>query len=179
MLLGGLLTAASVALGFALAGVPNVELVTFMVFVAGYLLGPVSGAIVGAMSIALHSVLNPLGAAMPPLLAAQIVGFIVTGSVGGWAGPRLASTGRTAGTLLSAMTGGLLTLLYDALTNVGAFYTITGEHAPTNLVQFVVAGLLFTMMHVVWNTAVFAVATYPVLRVLQQQRESLLERGRG
>jgi hypothetical protein len=172
-ILGSLLTAVTVALGFSLAGVPNVELMTLTVFVSGYLLGATSGALIGGASIALHSIFNPLGAALPPLLAAQVFGFAVVGACGGWFGPWIANGHRIFTVLAAAGFGLVLTLLYDILTNVGAFLTITGERGKTDLVQFVVAGLAFTIMHVVWNTGVFLVALRPTLRVLSRQRDEL------
>ena len=39
--------AVTVALGYALATVPNVELVTASVFLSGYLFGPAAGTLVG------------------------------------------------------------------------------------------------------------------------------------
>ena len=172
--MGSLLTAASVALGIALAGVPNVELMTLTVFVSGFLLGIGSGAVVGAASIALHSLFNPLGAALPPLLAGQVIGFAVVGAAGGWIGPILVRLRqRPMAFLVAGMVGLMLTLLYDLLTNIGAFYTITGERGQGNLVQFVIAGLLFTVMHVVWNTALFATTARPILNVLARYRSEL------
>jgi uncharacterized membrane protein len=173
VLTGSLLTAATVAMGFALAGVPNVELMTLMVFVTGFLLGARGGAVVGAVSIGLHSVLNPFGAAMPPLLAAQIGAFAVIGACGGWIAPRIASGSRLAAAVLAGVSGALLTLFYDALTNVAVFFTITGEHAPASIVQFVVGGLTFAIMHVVWNTAIFAATLRPILAVLSRYRDEL------
>ena len=43
-IMASLLIALTVAVGFALAGVPNVELMTITVFIAGYLLGARLGA---------------------------------------------------------------------------------------------------------------------------------------
>ena len=88
------MVALAVSLGYALAGVPNVELMTLTVFTAGYLLGGVLGALVGAVSITLHSVFNPLGAALPPLLAAQICGFVLIGTTGGWLGRVIAGMNK-------------------------------------------------------------------------------------
>ena len=161
------MTAVCVSLGYMLAGIPNVELMTITTFVAGYLLGPGLGALVGAISITLHSVFNPLGAALPPLLLAQIAGFSVVGVTGGLLGPVVARMERRIGALLvCAILGFVLTLFYDVLSNVGAFYVITGENAPQSLVQFVAAGVAFMVMHLVWNTAIFLVVLKPVLNVL-------------
>jgi hypothetical protein len=173
-LLASLLVAATVSLGYGLAGIPNIELMTFTVFVSGYLLGVRLGIVVGAASSALHSVFNPIGAALPPLLVAQILGFALIGVAGATAGPLVTRLkNRGVAVTLAGILGFLLTLVYDVLTNIGAFYVLTGENAPSNLLKFVVAGLLFMGMHLVWNTGLFLVILVPVLRVLARYRPEL------
>jgi hypothetical protein len=89
VILAALFIALSVALGFLLAGVPNVELKTLTVFVAGAFCGARLGCAVGAFSILVHTLFNPLGPAPAPLLAAQVASFVVIGAAGGIAGPRI------------------------------------------------------------------------------------------
>jgi hypothetical protein len=178
-LLASLLICATVVLGQALAGIPNVELMTLAVFVAGYLLGRGLGMVVGAISMALHSFFNPLGAALPPLLATQVAAFAVVGLAGAAIGPPImALKRRSVASLACGLSGFLLTLLYDLLTNVGAFFSITGSDASPDLVTFVAAGMVFTLMHVVWNTVLFAVVLTPVLMVLAGFRVELRGGGR-
>ena len=55
-LLASLLVAVAVSLGYVLAAVPNVELMTVTVFVSGFLLGPKFGVGIGAASVVLFSV---------------------------------------------------------------------------------------------------------------------------
>jgi len=172
-LLAALLIATTVALGYALAGIPNIELMTITVFISGYLLGVRLGATVGAAAIAVHSVFNPLGAALPPLFVAQIVGFTLTGMAGGLLGGVIERLPRVGAIVVAGATGLVVTLFYDVLTNIGAFYTITGENAPTNLLKFVIGGIVFVVMHLVWNTALFAVALKPTLSVLARYRREL------
>jgi hypothetical protein len=174
-LLAVLLVAVTVALGAALAGVPNVELMTITVFISGFLLGHRLGAFVGGAAMALHSVFNPLGAALPPLLAAQIMAFAVVGATGALVGPALSGVRRRYVAMPAAGVVGLvLTLFYQVLSNTGAFLAITGENAPSNLFKFIAAGIAFTAMHLVWNTALFFVAAIPAMRVLTRYREELI-----
>jgi energy-coupling factor transport system substrate-specific component len=173
-LLACLLAAVAVSLGFALSGVPNVELVTFAVFVSGYLLGPAPGAGVGAAAATALSVFNPLGTALPPLVAAQAAGQAVAGFCGGMAGPALARIpGGAPARIASAATGLALTVFYDVVTSVGAYATIAGEMSVEGLVKFVSAGIVFVGLHIVWNTVLFAAALGAVLRVLKRHREEL------
>jgi len=173
-LLASLLVALTVAVSRALAGVPNVELVTLVVFLAGYLLGIRLGVGIGAVVAVGHSLFNPLGPAPPPLLAAQIIGFGLVGAAGGIVGPALAGMRhRVLVAAAAGLTGGVLTLIYQTLTGVASFYTFSGEKSIAALLGYVGAGIAFSAMHIVWNTAVFAVVTQPTLRVLRRHREEL------
>lgn len=176
VLFGCLMVAVTAALGYAFAGVPNVELMTFTVFVTGFLLGSHLGTIIGAVAVAVHSVFNPLGAAMPPLLIGQILGFALIGWVGGWSGPKIVRVKQKAlGIVLAGGVGFLLTLFYGVLTNVGAFYSISGDDIDGNLVKFIIGGLTFTLMHLVWNTVLFSIVLVPALAVLGRYRSELHE----
>jgi len=175
--LASLLVAVAVALGFALSAVPNVELVTLTVFVSGFLLGPSLGAGVGAVVAVLFSVFNPLGAALPPLVAAQAVGQSIAGLTGGIAGPKLVRIERRVfASAAAAAAGSVLTVIYDLLTNAGAYATIAGARSFDALVTFMAAGMLLAGVHIVWNTVVFAVVLAPSLRVLEGYRRELTAR---
>ncbi|MBN1894648.1 ECF transporter S component, partial [bacterium] len=66
-----ILIALGVALGFAFASIPNVELVTGTVFLSGMILGKARGTAAGVMTEALYSIFSPYGIAPLPMLAAQ------------------------------------------------------------------------------------------------------------
>lgn len=173
-LLAGLLVAVAVSLGLALSAVPNVELLSLTVFLSGFLLGVGYGSVVGAVSATLFSTFNPLGAGLPPLVIAQALGQSVIGAAGGLAGPvvvRVAS--RPLACLLAGGAGLALTGVYDVLTTAGAYVTVTGEKSIEGLVKFVVGGILFVGLHIVWNTVLFALTLAPTLRVLGKFREEL------
>ncbi len=166
-----LFTALSVALGFLLAAVPNVELITLSVFLGGVFCGPRVGAVVGALSEALFSLLNPLGPALPPLFAAQIACFALTGLAGGLLAPLLRPAGR-ASVAASALAGFVLTAIYEALTNAAtALIALGPRRLPEGIGGVYAAGALFTAVHVGVNTAVFAAAVVPVVRVARAWRK--------
>lgn len=174
VLLACLLVAVVVTLGYALAGVPNIELMTVAVFVSGFLLGPSLGAAVGAVSAAMFSMFNPFGAALPPLLVAQVLGQALVGVVGGCVGPALIRGGKRWISFAGAgILGFLLTLTFDVVTNAGAFVVISGEKTAGNLVKFIGAGVGFMVLHLVWNTVVFTVVLLPVLIVLDRYRREI------
>jgi uncharacterized membrane protein len=170
----GLFVALVVVLGFLLAEVPNVELMTVSVFVSGVILGRWSGIVVGVLSILFFSLFNPYGPPLPPLVLAQIVGFAIIGCAGGMLRKHLVE-GGTAPYLFSALAGLLLTLIYDSLTTVATAVVVLGTDGLLNgLAGFFVAGALFIVVHTLSNTIVFAVATIPVLRAVASW-----ERGRS
>jgi len=157
-------TAAFVALGvtvgFVLAGVPNLELITLTVFLGGAASGPLHGAQIGALTALLFSGMNPLGLPPPLVLLAQLAGMTSSGLSGGLLGPRLARRPTGQQVWLLGGLGLMLTLLYDVLTN-GAIGLHFGPILPT-----LIAGLGFAVLHIVTNTVAFAVLGVSGLRVL-------------
>jgi hypothetical protein len=172
--LAGLLVALIVAAGYSLAGIPNVELVTLLVYVSGFLLGPRLGPVVGATSWGVYSVLNPMGAAVPPVLAAQVVSGALIGLAGACTGPIiLERTRRPVGMLLCGLSGMILTLVFQALVNGAAFFTFVDDRGIGAFWAYLAGGIAFTAMHLVWNTSVFLVTLRPVMAVLNRHRLEL------
>ena len=171
VLLASLLVAMIYAAGQALAGIPNIELITALAFVAGYLLGPWLGAGVGAAGMGAHSLFNVLGAVAPPVWVAQMACFALIGASGGIVGPKLARVGsRTRAAVWSALTGAALVLIYQVAVNAVAFYTFTND---VDVWVYVWGGIAFGAVQVGWNVVVFGVAMPPMLRVLARYRREL------
>jgi hypothetical protein len=170
-LLACLLTALVYAAGEALAGIPNVEVITLLVFVAGFLLGPGWGTAVGGAGMGAHSLFNALGTVAPPLWVAQVVCYALVGFCGGWMGPRIAALRtRTLQSLASATAGFLLVLLYQLVVNTVSFRSFA---AQVPLATYVWGGIAFAAVQMVWNAALFFVALPPVLKVLGKARVAL------
>jgi hypothetical protein len=155
-----LFIALATGLGFAGAILPNVELVTITIFLGGAATGPLVGAAIGVAAELLVSGLNPLGPALPLVVAAQLGGMAVAGLAGGLLGRhllRLSAIHRV--TLLGAL-GLVITLCFDLLTNLAL-----GVHLGP-IRATVVGGLVFSGVHIVANVFVFAVLGAGGLRVL-------------
>ncbi len=167
VILAALFIALSVALGFLLAGIPNVELMTLTVFMAGIFCGARLGSAIGALSSLIFSLLNQLGPAPAPLLAAQVAGFALIGAGGGIVGPRF-SPARASCAAAAAAAGFALTFVYDALTTVATSFVAFG---PSRFVEglrgVAVAGIVFVAWHIGVNTAIFAVAVPPLMRAVR------------
>jgi uncharacterized membrane protein len=148
--LAGLLSSLAVALGFLLMAIPNVELITLVVFVSGSILGVRGGALVGVVSMLIYSIANPMGTAIPLVTVSQAAGQGIVGALGATA-PRLRrlSTRRVVRNALFAAAGVVVTLQYDLLTNL-ALGASVGSVLPV-----VIAGLLFSLVHVMSNAMIF------------------------
>jgi hypothetical protein len=166
IILAALFIALSVAVGYLLAGVPNVELMTLCVFLSGVFLGCGLGAVVGILSIFLYSVFNPFGPPLLPLIITQLVGFALIGLSGGLLRVQIGCAGRRA-IVVSAVAGLILTVVYDLLTTVAtAFVFLGGDGFIEGFMGVFIAGALFLVIHTISNTVVFAVAVVPVVRVI-------------
>ena len=171
ILLASLLVAMMIAVGVALAPIPNVELVTALAFVSGYLLGPGLGAVVGAVGMGAHSLFNVLGAVAPPVWFAQMGCFGLIGVVGGLFGPPLSNMrNRTRAAVMSGLVGSALVVVYQLVVNIVAFYTFTSD---VDVWVYVWGGIAFGAVQVAWNAAFFGLAMPPILRVLARYRREL------
>jgi len=171
VLLTTLLAAMVYVAGQALAGVPNVELVTFLSFASGYLLGAGLGALVGACGMAAHSLFNIMGAVPPPVWIAQVACYALIGAAGGWLGPMIAGIrARMLASVVAAATGSLLTLFYQAVVNLVSFTIFT---SGVSVWAFVWGGIAFASVQFVWNAAFFFAALRPTLRVLTRFRDEV------
>jgi hypothetical protein len=170
-LLACLLTALIYAAGVALAGIPNVEAVTLLAFLSGYLLGPWWGAAVGGAGMGAHSLFNVMGAAPPPVWIAQVVCYALIGMCGAWLGPRIAGMeARTAQGIMAAIIGVVLVFIYQLVVNVASFLAFA---AHVSLWTYVWGGVVFAAVQLVWNAALFFVAVPPALHVLGRARREL------
>ena len=72
LVLSAMFIAIAVGIGYALVYIPNIELFTATIFIAGYLLGPRQGIVMCGLAAFIFGLIHPLGASAPPLLVAQV-----------------------------------------------------------------------------------------------------------
>ena len=155
--------ALAIAGGLVLIGVPNVELVTLTIFLAGYMLGAARGAVVGAVAEFLYSFFNPYGTAAPPLLFAQVLSLTCCGLGGGWV--RMLARGRNPPAWLFGICGLLVTLLFDAATTASTL--LVTQQGLAGLIAALTFGFYFYVAHLISNTALFAVLLPVIIPRLQ------------
>ena len=160
----GILIALAVGLNLVLLGVPNIELISFIVFSSGYFLGIAEGGVVGFLAMLIYSLFNPYGMPPFPILLAQVIGMSLIGSVGGitvksgWL-----SKAKLANFFLIGLLGLILTFVYDLLTNLAVAYTV-GQFLPV-----LVGGIVFSLVHIFSNVVIFTVlapVTYKVKAIV-------------
>jgi hypothetical protein len=109
----GVFSALAYVGSFVLMTIPNATLSILLVFYAGYYLGVGQGMLVGVISAATISLFNPYGLAMLPIFAAQVVGYLLIGALGGLSASRLSVDGWWHHAILLAALGLLTALAYQ------------------------------------------------------------------
>jgi len=161
-------SAIAVGMGFSLMFIPNIELITVIVFLAGVHLGIGWGGIVGLTAMGIYSGLNPMGSGLsfPPLFLMQILGMAIAGIIGGLVRPLI--IGKKINLFLIvglAITGFIITLIYDLLTLLA--YPMTAGLGFSGILAALFKGLGFTLLHEISNAVVFTVTVPPVLRYIK------------
>ena len=145
--------------------IPNFEVLTLVVFSSGVLLGAADGALVGALSEAVFSLLNPYGAAHPLVTLAQVSGMALAGVAGGlaarWGLPTWSLLPRAIALGLFAVA---LTAFFDLVTNL-ATGVLYGQMSVVLL-----GGIPFSLVHIVTNVLLFAAIGTPLVGVFARYR---------
>lgn len=160
-----------VALGLTGAyaeSIPNLESLTLVAFCSGVLLGVRDGVAVGGLTMLLFTLLNPYGPAPPWVMLAQVLGMALAGAAGAWfgraGGPRWPARRRAVVLSILAV---VLTTIYDLMTNI-ASGLVFGQMRLVLL-----AGIPFSLWHIGFNVALFAVIGTPLTAVLARYAERL------
>ena len=158
--------ALSIGTNYALVGVPNVKPMDFIVFVGGFLFGPVVGSSIGIVSWLIYGSINPYGFD-PRIWAATMLAESLYGITGGLLRKALGSTSlskqRLRLSILFATMGFLPTVLYDLITNT-VYASVYGS--PVIVAIFV--GALFAVVHEGANFIIFGVLSVPTIAALRK-----------
>lgn len=164
--------AVGLAVGYLLAPVPNVELVTATCFCAGYLLGLGTGVLCSLLIEALFAGFHPMGSSFGLTLVAQCLGMCGAGVSGAIARTLVANARRIARLSVVTLLGLLATFLFEILTNL-AFPVSAGFSVEQTLASFALA-VPFSAIHLLSNTLVFSLVVAPLLPRLQRMIEQPL-----
>ena len=160
--------ALAIGMGFSLILVPNIELITVIVFMSGLMLGLRWGALVGGTAIFIYSGLNPMGSGLsfPPLFFMQIIGMAITGFIGGLFKSFFLSKKTSMISLIClGFLGFFCTFIYDFLTLIS--YPLSAGLGMSGIMAALVKGIGFTLLHEISNVIVFIVTVPKVIKYLK------------
>ncbi|MEA3500498.1 MAG: hypothetical protein U9R41_05730 [Candidatus Marinimicrobia bacterium] len=157
-------------LGFAFLYIPNIEFLTLITFLSGLLFGLKRGLIVAIIGEIVFSSLNPFGSslAFPPLLLAQVVGFGIIAIAGyvfrGFT--QYFQENKIAFSILLGAAGFILTIIYDSLTTLA--FPIASGFGFKQIIATYIAGIPFSVIHIVVNTLIFFIILPKILEYVIQ-----------
>jgi hypothetical protein len=156
------MTAACITSNYLLIGVVNIKFMDLIVFVSGFAFGPMVGASVGIMTWLVYGTLNPYGFSLPILIATSLGESLygIAGGLMGNRGTKEIGKGVTA-SLKFAITGFLLTFVYDLITNI-----VSGLSVGIPLNIALITGLPFAIAHEFSNTAFFFLGALPLITAI-------------
>jgi uncharacterized membrane protein len=151
---------------------PNVNLMDLVVFVTGFVFGPLIGGMTGFLAWAVYGVLNPLGFSVP-IWISTMVGEAIFGIVGGVVGrisyKKLTKLFDFKFSLEISFWGLILTIIYDLLTNF-VFAVTFGVSFAAAIVSGWLIPPWFGLMHAGSNMLFFFVAVHPLIRAIRRIR---------
>lgn len=161
------IVAACIGSNYALIGIANFKVMDLLVFVSGFVFGPLIGASVGALTWVVYGVLNPYGF-IPQIWIATMLSETIYGVMGGLLARRVSSTdllnNRMVLRALFGAAGFLLTFLYDLVTNVAFALTFS-----IPIIAAIIAGAPLAIIHEVCNMLLFGACSIPLISVLERR----------
>jgi len=153
----GVFIALILGVGFGLAFIPNIELITAIIFISGVLMGLKKGIIIGMISEFLFSALNPMGSGLlfPPMLISQVIAMSIVGLAGGLFAYNFFSNMNILSRIIIGITGFFLTLIYDIFVSIA--FPISAGFTVKETIAAVIAGIGFSTIHLITNTVIFLV----------------------
>ena len=148
---------------------PNVEFTSLVVFLVGAVFGTSFGATLGIVVMFINGFFSPYGFA-GLMLPFQVTGMVIVGIAGGLYGRTRDGLYDTRSCIETAVLGAFLTLVYDIITNFGVAvsYMLIGMPILLAFINAIISGALFSVVHVVSNTAVFGLTFFPITNALQR-----------
>jgi hypothetical protein len=148
---------------------PNVEFTSLISFLSGTVFGMSFGVGLGAFVMFVNGFISPSGFA-GLMLPFQMVGMALAGAAGGLYRRSRNGSYDAQTCFETAVLGGFLTLVYDALTNFAYAMPsmLNGQPVLPTYIGALVSGALFSLMHVVSNTIIFGAGFVPITSAVQK-----------
>lgn len=156
--------ALGVTLGYSLSTVPNIELVTATIFIAGYMTGWKYGAVIGFVTESIYAAVNPFGIASPPLFASMVLAMVITGISGGIFS-RISASRPAVRHVQTGIAGAALSLNFAIMTTLG-YVLFMGLSADQFLPSFL-TGIGFYLTHIISNFIIFLVIVPMLIQLIE------------
>jgi energy-coupling factor transport system substrate-specific component len=162
-----MLAALSSVIRIPFAAIPSVQPSSFVIASSGYVFGPVSGFMVGAMT----AIVSNFFLGMGPWTFFQMFAWGLMGASFAWAGRFIRVFGPRSRVLFLAGLGFGWGYIFGFITNIWSFSAFGLPLTWESLVTLQLASLPFDTMHAVSNAAFFLIFGKVVLRILERFRE--------
>ncbi len=156
-----ILTATAIATNYMLIGVVNIKFMDIIVFTSGYLMGSSLGAFTGGLVWLVYGIFNPYGFSLPVFIS-TVTGEALFGVAGGLFSGKHTSEGTGFDPWL-AVTGFLLTLIYDLFTNI-----VSGLTVGIPIALALVTGIPFSLTHMLSNAIFFGFGFKPLVNSINK-----------
>lgn len=154
-------TALAIGSSYMLAPIVNVELMSVILFIAGFIYGKYIGGVVGLTSSLIYYGWNPFGVSPLPIYMACVGSMTFIGLIGGVLKPTKNSDHGLQINPINiakiALIGFLCTLLFDLITNI----VYSWIYYSGNILLALITGIPFMIIHIVSNTVIFALLVLP------------------
>ncbi len=163
-------TALALATNYLLIPAENVKLMDLIVFIIGFVGGPLAGAATGALTWSVYGTINPHGGVFLPVWISTMSGETLYGAAGGILGRRFSiGMGTRPKYRLNVMFGLLglgLTFVYDVVTSLGEAIAFGLSLNPAPFALFLLFGAPFLIAHEFSNLAFFSILGVRAVRSL-------------
>ncbi len=157
-------TALALGLGYAFVCIPNFELLSPTIFLAGSLFGLRRGVLVGTLTYLIFGLINPMGMSPLLLLIAQVLVGTLLGVSGGICHSRKWNKAQIILPL-----GILITMISDILTTSAGFLFFPTKQS---FLAYFVLGLPFVIWHVFTQAIIYGFILTPTIQKMQKRKNS-------
>jgi len=146
------------------------EFTSFFSFIVGLIEGGIVGAFFGGFVMLINGFASPwgFGGLNIPF---QMTGMIIAGVLGGLYRKYTSRISFSAKFCLeTAALGALIALVYDLITNLGfgIYLVLAGENPSLAMSTTIAYGSIFSLVHIVTNSAVFGILFLPLTNALNR-----------
>lgn len=163
-------TALALVTNYLLIPAENVKFMDLIVFIIGFVGGPLAGAATGALTWSVYGTINANGGVFLPVWISTMFGETFYGAVGGFLGRRLSigigTQPKYKLNVLFGLVGLALTFAYDMLTSLAHAFAFGLSLAPAPFALFLLFSAPFLIAHELSNLAFFSVLGVRAVRAL-------------